>query len=72
MSAAVEIEFRLDSLYWMGVMQLHHEERRLAPEIYDEMLQRTLAELEMDRDAFLAFVESHREDLQRTVDAVGF
>jgi|WetSurMetagenome_2_1015567.scaffolds.fasta_scaffold1297640_1 hypothetical protein len=72
MAAAVEMEFRLDSLYWMGVMQLHHERRRLAPGVFDEMLRRTLAELAMDRDAFLEFVESHREDLQRTVDAAGF
>jgi hypothetical protein len=71
MAAAGEIKFELDGLYWMAVMQLQHERRRLSSVVFNELLTQALAEFSIDRRAFQDYVEAHREDLQRTIETVG-
>ena len=72
MAGGNEAEFGFDHLYWMAALSLHHDRGRISTPVYHQILHHTLTETRIDEAAFRAYVDSHREDLERTLEAEGF
>ncbi len=72
MESQTELEFKQDSLYMLAAVKLQHERGGAPSSAFDEILDRALAELDLDGVAFNDYLEAHREELDRTMEAVGF
>lgn len=68
----LELEsLELDSLYLVAVMKVDQDLRGIESKSFDTLLGQTLTELGIDSVAFEDYLDSHREDLERTIEAVG-
>jgi len=63
--------FEYDSLYMVAVMKIGHDLRKIKSEGFETLLDQVLAELGVDYGSFERYLDSHREDLERTVETVG-
>ena len=63
--------FRFDPLYTVAILKVSHELRPEPLTGFDEILEDTLTDFNLDRSSLEAYVDKHREDLVATCREMG-
>ena len=65
-----EKQFELDTLYMAALVVLHRLKARGAAG-GDQQLESALLDMGIDRGTFQEYLESHKDDLQKTLQCIG-
>ena len=65
-------EFEIDALYMVAVMKMQLERGRLGKKVFHAVLDKALSELGVDHGAFEDYLRDHKEELEDTIECIGF
>jgi hypothetical protein len=68
----MEAEFEIDALYMVAVMKMQLERGRLRKKVFHALVDKTLSELGIDHHAFEDYLRNHKQELEDTIECIGF